>query len=317
MKGHATQARTGPTDSRISAASVDPRAIRQDHPSPASVTLIVLTLNEQLNLPHCLTSVEGLVDKIVVVDSGSGDGTQEVAARFGASVIEHPFENQASQFNWALEHLRIDTEWVLRLDADEYLMPELRDEIRATLPRLPRVVTGLFMKRRMVFQGRWVRHGGLYPKWLLRLFRTGMACSEFREMDEHLVVTEGETRRLRHDFVDHNRKDLSFWVRKHESYAAREAKMLRSRERGDLEPSGHPGKLLGDPRERTRWRKSQLYDRIPLFVRAFGYFIYRYVVRLGFLDGRPGLVYHVLQGFWYRFYVDAKLWEMRRGATES
>lgn len=275
-----------------------------------SLTLVVLTYNEEDNLPYCLESVEGLAEDLFVVDSGSEDGTVEVARDHGDEVVKHPFENQAQQFNWALDHLPIGTDWVLRLDADEYLLPELRREIRETLPSAPPEVTGFYMKRRVIFQGRWIRHGGYYPTWLLRLFRRGRGRSEMLEMDEHLVVTGGETRRLEHDFVDHNRKGLSFWLHKHEGFAEREARELLRRERGDT-PDRATGRLDGDPPERTRWLKHHVYARLPPLLRAFLYFLYRYVFRFGFLDGKEGLVFHTLQAFWYRFYVDAKLMEMR------
>lgn len=275
-----------------------------------SLTLVVLTYNEESNLPQCLESVGGLVTQMYVVDSGSEDATVAVARDHGAEVVQHPFENQAQQFNWALDNLPINSRWVLRLDADEYLLPELRDEIRRTLPDAPDEVSGFYMKRRVVFQGRWIRHGGYYPTWLMRLFRRGRARSERVEMDEHLVVTEGETRRLEHDFVDHNRKGLSFWLRKHDDFAEREARELLRRERGEASERGRC-RLDGDPPERTRWLKHHVYARLPLFVRAMLYFVYRYFFRLGFVDGKEGLVFHTLQAFWYRFYVDAMLLEMR------
>jgi glycosyltransferase involved in cell wall biosynthesis len=281
-----------------------------------SLSLIVLTLNEEVNLTHCLNSIEGLAEEIFVVDSGSEDATQQIAREHGARVVEHAFENQAQQFNWALESLPIETDWILRLDADEYLLPELREEIRTVLPGLPPQVTGLYMKRRVIFQGRWIRHGGYYPTWLLRLFRRGKGRSELLEMDEHLVVTEGETRCLKHDFVDHNRKGLSFWSRKHVEFAEREARVLLKRQWPQSGGIGSEGRLAGTPPERTRWLKYNVYLGAPPFLRAFLYFVYRYVLRLGFLDGREGLIFHVLQGFWYRFYVDAKLWEMRRAVKE-
>jgi glycosyltransferase involved in cell wall biosynthesis len=283
-----------------------------------SLTLIVLTYNEEVNLPHCLESVSSLVEGVFVVDSGSEDATPAIARAHGARVVEHPFENQAQQFNWALDNLPIETEWVLRLDADEYLLPDLRREISDTLPRLPQSVAGLYMRRRTVFQGRWIRHGGYYPTWLLRLFRTGMGRCEMREMDEHIVVTGGETRRLENDFVDHNRKGLSFWTRKHDDYAGREARVLVRAERDDGSVgAGVEGRLDGTPPERNRWLKRNVYARLPPFLRAFLYFIHRYVVRLGFLDGKEGLIFHVLQGFWYRFYVDARLHEMKHGAEDE
>jgi len=273
-----------------------------------SISLVVLTYNEEPNLDHCLQSVQGLVQEIFIVDSGSTDHTTSIARRYTDRIVFHEFQNQASQFNWAIDNLPISGDWVLRLDADELLLPELRDEIARVLPTLPEDVTGLYMKRRVHFKGRWIRHGGYYPIWLLRLFRRGKARSEQVEMDEHIVVLEGETRRLRNDFVDENHKDLAFWTAKHEAFAGREARVLmRQRARtktGDTDARPPRGR-----QEMRRWLKTNVYARAPLFLRAFAYFIYRYFFRLGFLDGVEGLVFHVLQGFWYRFYVDAKIWE--------
>jgi glycosyltransferase involved in cell wall biosynthesis len=273
----------------------------------ADLAVVILTRDEELNLPHCLRSVEGLASQVFVVDSGSQDATVSIAREFGAQVFEHPFENQAQQFNWALDHLPIGAAWILRLDADEYLLPELRNEIETVLSSTDSDVTGFVIKRRVVFQGRWIRHGGYYPTWLLRLFRTGCGRSEDLEMDEHIVLSHGRCRRLAGDFVDHNRKGLRFWATKHTGFAEREARVL----------GGEAGKSrLREPEmsrqaARRRWMKNRMYRRMPLLLRPFIYFAYRYFIRLGFLDGREGLVFHVLQGFCYRFYVDATMLELR------
>ena len=243
---------------------------------------------------------------IFVVDSGSTDKTIDIASSFTDQVIYHPFTNQAEQFNWALDNLPIETEWVFRLDADEFLTPDLIEEIRTVLPRTPGNVTGLIMKRRVYFKGRWIKHGGYYPIWLLRLFRYGKAQSEQLEMDEHIVLLEGETQRLKNDFVDNNHKDLTFWTLKHENYAAREARSLLK-----LVGDENKGDLGGEQSMRKRWLKGNVYARSPLFLRALLYFLFRYFVLLGFLDGVEGLIFHTLQGFWYRFYVDAKIWEIQ------
>lgn len=277
-----------------------------------SLTTLVLTYNEEVNLPYCLESVEDLTCDIVVVDSGSDDATTEIAKQFTDRVYEHPFENQAQQVNWALDELPFNTDWLLWLAADEYLLPDLREEVRHTLPQLPDRVTGLYIKRRVYFKDRWIRHGGYYPTWLLRFLRTGKGRCEQREMDEHLVVLEGETRKLQHDFVDHNRKDLAFWTVKHERYADREARSILRRSDDEVEAS-----LTGSKPERKRWLKKNVYLRLPLFLRAVLYFLYRFFLRFGFLDGREGRVFHVLQGFWYRFYVDAKLMEMKRDGAST
>jgi hypothetical protein len=170
------------------------------------------------------------------------------------------------------------------------------------------------MKRRMIFLNRWIRHGCYYPIWLLRLFKRGCARSELTEMDEHLVLANGKATRLEHDFVDHNRKGLSDWLRKHEAYASRQARVLATRS-GAAETDGVKPSLFGDQVRRKRWLKHNLYGKCPLFVRPVLYFVYRYFIRLGFLDGRQGLIFHFLHAGWYMFYVDAKIWEMRQQAS--
>lgn len=277
---------------------------------PPSLDLIVLTYNEEVNLEYCLQSVQGLARNIFVVDSGSTDRTVEIARQYDAHVVSHPFINQAQQFNWALDNLPIQSDWVLRLDADEYLLPELRDEIASTIPHLPTNVSGLQFKWRMIFLDRWIRHGGYYPMWLLRLFRQGKGRCESVEMDEHIVLLEGTSRCLQHDLIHHNRKQLSDWTLKHEHYASRQARVLL-RFLNNAQPDGVQPKLLGSQVERKRWLKSKLYGRAPLFTRAFLYFIYRYFFRSGFLDGLPGMIYHVLHAGWYFFYIDAKIYESR------
>lgn len=281
---------------------------------PASnLDLLVLTYNEEPNLDHCLRSAQGLVQNIFVVDSGSTDRTTNIAQKYHGHVVVHQFTNQAEQFNWALDNLPIQSEWILRLDADEYLLPKLREEISHVLPKIPDVITGLYMKRRMIFLGKWIRHGGYYPIWLLRLFRHGKARSEQVEMDEQIVLIEGKSSRLKNDFVDHNRKGLSAWTFKHEAYASRQAKALHRLKKGRNQEGIRPN-LFGNSVERKRWLKRNLYGRTPLFCRAFLYFGYRYFLRFGFLDGVQGLVFHFLHACWYFFYVDAKIYEKRLGS---
>ena len=256
-----------------------------------SLAVIILTYNEEFNIGNCLKSVVGLTNNIFIVDSYSTDRTLEIAKKYKAEVIQHPFENQAQQFNWALDNLDIKNEWILRLDADEYITEDLKKEILEKLENgIPDNINGFYIKRRAYFMGRWIRHGGYYPAWILRLFRKGKAKSEERAMDEHIVLLEGESGKLKNDFIDDNKKGLGKWVEKHNNYAQREADDVL---RGDIG--------LGE--------KRKLYYKLPIFCRAFIYFVYRYFIRLGFLDGKEGLIFHFLQGFWYRFLVDAKIYE--------
>jgi len=273
------------------------------------LTVIIMTKNEEKNIEKCLASFRGMVKRFVVVDSYSTDRTVELAKKLGAEVYEHPFTDHASQINWGLSNTEITTEWVMRMDADEELTPELAQEIQERLGTLPADVSGIWLRRRVYFMGRWIRHGGVYPTLELRLFRRGRAVCEQRLMDEHMVVTQGRAITFSRDFIDNNTKELSWWIQKHNWYSDREvADHLQKRQARD---SVRP-KLFGGQAQRRRWLKEAVYYRTPLMRRAHWYFIYRYFLRGGFLDGKEGLMFHFLQGYWYRFLVDAKIYEAEK-----
>lgn len=275
------------------------------------VSIIILTYNEEQNIRNCLESVKVLSDQIFIVDSYSTDKTLEIAREYTDNIYQHPFEDQARQFNWALDNLPLKTEWIMRLDADERLTSELCNEIVKKLSDMPEVITGLYMKRRVYFMGRWMKHGGYYPTWLLRMFRRNKATCEQKNMDEHIVILDGKTDKFTNDIIDENNKGLSFWIEKHNKFAEREMmEIVCSRE--VIEGQTIIPKLMGDPVQRKRWFKKNLYLKLPLLLRSFFYYIYRYFIKFGFLDGKEGLIFHFLQGFWYRFLVDAKIYEMRK-----
>jgi glycosyltransferase involved in cell wall biosynthesis len=270
------------------------------------IAAIVLSKNEEAHLPACLESLEGVAGEVFVVDSGSTDRTLEMAQRYGAQVLTHPFTNQAVQLNWALGNINSSADWILRIDADERLSEELRRDIAERLPCVGNEVTGLLVPRRVHFLGRWIRHGDSYPVWLLRLWRKGSGRVEETWMDEHVVLSEGRVLRLDGDLIHEIPKSLSEWTRKHDWYAMRECKdILAAAREGDARLAGGQARL-------KRVLRTRLYLRLPLFYRAFLYWFYRYFLRLGFLDGKEGLIYHFLQAFWYRFLVDAKLYELRK-----
>ena len=156
----------------------------------ADLTIIILTKNEEQNLEKCIASFKGVAQRMVIIDSYSTDKTVELAKSLGAEVYEHQFENHAAQFNWALDNIDLQTEWVMKVDADEEFTPELADEIDEKLDNLPAKVNGIILRRRVYFMGKWLRHGGKYPELLLRIFRVGHGMSEMKLMDEHLIVTE-------------------------------------------------------------------------------------------------------------------------------
>jgi len=275
------------------------------------VLAIVLTYNEALHLPRCLKSLEGVVDRVLVVDSFSNDETEEVARSHGAEFLQNPFVNQALQFNWGLTHVSGNPDWILRIDADEYLTPALAEEVRARLPGLGLDIDGVTFARRMTFQGRLIRFGGVFPVRVVRLFRFGRGECENRWMDEHIRV-EGKTLDFDGELVDDNLNSLTWWTDKHNRYASREAVEMLSARYGFAAQEVGSGYSSGTQASFKRSLKQHVYVKLPGGIRALLYFFYRYVVRLGFLDGRAGFAFHVLQGFWYRYLVDAKVDEVER-----
>lgn len=280
-----------------------------------SLTVIILTLNEALHIARAIRSVESVADHILVVDSGSSDTTTEIARGLGAQVLVHPFVTQAKQFNWALTQLAEDTDWILRLDADEIVSPELAESIAQLLPQQGPEIAGASVLRRMAFLGRPVRWGGVFPVRIVRILRHGRGQSEDRWMDEH-VLLNGKAVELSGELLDDNLNSLGWWIEKHNRYAAREVVELLDadhkflgRTEGCVTPEGPAGV--------KRWVKDSIYARMPGGIRAFVYFLYRYVFRLGFLDGKEGTAFHVLQGFWYRYLVDIKLHEVKTYMKEN
>lgn len=273
------------------------------------LTIIVLTRDEEKNLPHLLESIQDLQASMWVVDSGSTDATIRIAEQWGCQTVFHEWTNHAKQLNWALETLPVGTPWVARMDADERFTPELVNELKETLPVLPKDVAGLLVKRRVYFMGKWIRFGGYYPTWLLRFWRNGQGLCEDRAMDEHMIISGGTPVQLRNDIIDENHKGLTFWIDKHNHYATREMQDILACEVKDIPESPE---ILSGQAANKRWLKQNIYVRSPLFLRAVLYWVYRYLFLAGFLDGAPGFIFHFLQAAWYRFLVDAKIYELRR-----
>jgi hypothetical protein len=218
------------------------------------------------------------------------------------------------QLNWALDSTGIRSEWIMRLDADEIVTRELADELDRTLRSVSDTVGGMTVNRRIHFMGRWIRHGDVYPTRTLRVWRNGRRCCENRWMDEHIVV-DGDIVHVNVDIADINLNNITSWVTKHNLYASREAidLLLMEEAIAHRETTGH---AMSEQASTKRWIKQNTYARLPLGLRALAYFTYRYVIRLGFLDGWPGLVFHSFQGLWYRFLVDVKVYELRRLMSE-
>ncbi len=276
------------------------------------LSVIILTYNEELHIRRCIENVLPIAKDIFIVDSFSTDRTLEIAKKYlNVHILQNKWENNyAKQFNWGLEHAAITTQWVLRLDADEYLLPELVQELQTKLPLLPDDVTGIIFNRRHIFMGKWMKRG-IYPVKLLRVFRYGKGMCEQRLMDEHIQLTEGYAIEFEHDFCDHNMNNLSWFCHKHVNYAIREAVDLLDIELNLTGVAETDSDKEISPQALAKRMKKHKYAKQPLFWRSFAYFCYRYFLKGACLDGKIGFIWTFLQGWWYRMLVDAKVYEIK------
>lgn len=278
----------------------------------SDLTIIILTKNEEKNLSKCIKSFNGCAKRVVVIDSFSTDNTTELARSMGAEVYMHEFKNHAAQFNWALDNINLNTEWVMKVDADEEFTNELANEIKSKLDSMPKDVNGVILRRRVYFMGKWLRHGGMYPQLLLRIFRVGHGMSENKLMDEHLIVTDGKVMTFKNDFSDNNNKSLEWWIDKHNWYSNKEVLDYQKRIENNHKEIDAYKTSVSMQAKIKRIVKNNGYYSLPKFFRSHLYFIYRYYIRMGFLDGVEGRIYTFLQAYWYRFLVDSKIYECEK-----
>ncbi|HXP84866.1 MAG TPA: glycosyltransferase family 2 protein [Bryobacteraceae bacterium] len=303
--------------------TASPSLRNASQPEPLNITAVVLTFNEESNLEACLQSISGWTQAIYVIDSGSTDRTPEIAAHHGAELMRHEFQSHTEQWQWALAQLPASSTWVLALDADQRITAELRNELtllfRDNSAQLDEV-DGLYINRRQVFRGKWIKHGGYYPKYLMKLFRRDRVTFDSLDLVDHHFYVKGPSRKLRFDLIEQNHKedDISFWIDKHNRYAVRLAEE-ELRRRSHQGPQPVFPSLLGSPDQRSLWLKTA-WSRLPLYIRPVIYFTYRYIFQLGFLDGKTGFIFHVLQAFWFRLLIDINLEQLksarRRSGTE-
>lgn len=271
----------------------------------SDITAIILTKNEEVNIERCIKSISGIVDRIVVVDSGSTDRTVEIAKQLGAEIYTHEFVHYAAQFNWALENTGIATTWVYRIDADECVTEELAEEIlKECLAHQNDDINAFLMKHKLFFLGRYLTHGGAYPFVKITVFKPKYADFEMRAFGEHVVLHSGRCGKFENDCLHYDCKSLNAFVDKHNWYATREVQDYFDRSKA----IGNQAKLYSVA-ENTKKLRDGLYYKLPKFVRAKLYYWYRYYIKLGFLDGTPGRIYAFIQAYMYRYIVDAKIYE--------
>lgn len=269
------------------------------------VTVLILTKNEEVNLPDCLKSIKNFAKRIVVVDSGSTDNTEKIAREYGADFYVHHFENYARQFNWGLDNTDINTKWTFRLDADERLTPALCKELRLLMNEHENDdVNGFSMEASLFFMGREMKHGGPQKRKLM-LFKTGLGRIEDRKMDEHTILSSGIAIDCKGKFLHYDFKDMSFWINKLNWYATREMQDYFEFVNGKKASINANDKEINSIRN----KKFGIYYKFPKFIRCWLMFIYAYIFQLGFLDGKEGFIYHWTYHRFYRTLVDCKIME--------
>ena len=274
----------------------------------ADLTAIILTKNEEKNIEECILSIKSVVKRIVVIDSFSTDATVDLACKLGAEVYEHEFLNYSKQFIYGMEKAQINTKWVLRFDADERLTEDGAEELERLCDENQNTdVNGIILRFRVNFMGKDLRHGGIYPLRKLLVFKYGKGTIENRNMDEHIVLSEGRSVEMKEDCLHHDYKDLTRWIDKHNWYADREV-LDYYQFRQDEED----GKELDRKAKLKRKIKFGIYYKLPLGSRAHLYYWYRYYFKLGFLDGKEGKIFAFMQAYWYRYLVDAKIYEQEK-----
>ena len=276
--------------------------------APADITAIIMTNNEEKHIERCLLSIKDFIKKIVIVDSYSTDNTLSIAKKYNIKVLQHKWVNYAKQFNWGVENANIETEWVFRMDPDEIISETFAKKIDGYLSNLSSKITGVSIIRRLIFLGKEINFGGDFPQKTIRIWRNGKGKCEDTWMDEHIMV-DGDIEYTNLDIIDKNLNNISWWTTKHNKYATTEMiEFFLQKER--------KGKYTNlKLSKRTKIKKDlkfKIYYNFPYGLRAFLFFIYKYIFRLGFLNGWQGFVFHFLQGFWYRFLVDIKIIELKK-----
>lgn len=276
-------------------------------------SFVILTFNEEMHLPRLLESVRSLDAPVFILDSGSTDNTIAIANEFGATILEHPFENHPKQWDYAFKNFKIQTPWVIGLDADQKVTPELSKYLTDFRDKDYEGINGIYFNRKNFFKGRWLKHGGYYPFYQLKMFRYGIGYSDLSENMDHRFVVPGNTTIWKDGhLLEENLKEnnIAFWIQKHNRYsdlvAREEVERMKLMRTQTVSP-----RFWGSPDERRAWLK-QLWWKLPRYLRPWLYFTYRMIFQLGILDGRTGVIFHFLQGFWFRLIIDVKIDEILR-----
>ena len=272
------------------------------------LSVIILAGNEEIHMKRCLDRITPYAKEVFVIDCYSTDRTVDIAQGYeNVTILQNKWVNYATQFNWALQNAPIKTEWVLKLDADEYLEPALIERMQKELPMISDDISAISIRLKHMFLGKFIK-GGTGKKYMTRIFRKGRAVSENRQMDEHMELTFGKLVVWEEAFYDDNLNNLKWWTNKHNGHAIREAADLLDIEYNltNNEKNGLEGQAASQRSMKHR------YAKMPLFWRAFIYFFIRYFLKGGMFEGKEGFLWCFLQGWWYRTLVDALIFEIKQ-----
>ena len=275
-----------------------------------SLCIIILTFNEEINIRKCLESIKNFADEIIIIDSFSNDKTKSICENYKVKFVQNKFINQAKQFNWALSNVEIKSKWIMRLDADEEVTENLAREIKININSESKN-NGFYICRKLIWCGKWIKYGGIYPLWLARIFKKGTAVYEERT-EEHLLI-DGKTGKIKGDLLENNLKNkIEYFTIKHLETAKGEVREIFDK---SFDKNITSDKTLNKIRIR-RFFKINFFNKTPLFLRSLFYFIYRYIFRLGFLDGKEGFTFHFFQAFWYRMFIDMLVDEKKKNENK-
>ena len=272
---------------------------------PLDLTFIILTYNEEKHIERCLHSIKSLAKKIIIIDSYSNDKTIEISNKFDVIIYQNKFINQAKQLNWALENVNIPTQWIFRIDADEFLSDKSIELIAENFNTYSLKVNGFTLNRNLIFLNKLIKYGGLFPHTTTRIWKKNSGKCENSWMDEQVIV-DGETKLINADLIDHNIKSLKWHINKHKKYAVREAieYFLKLKQ---IKKNNYEHKYVS----KKKMLKLKYYYKSPIFLRCIFLFLYVYVFRLGFLDRWQGLFFHVLHSLWFRLLVDLNILKIK------
>ena len=281
------------------------------------LTVIILTFNEEIHIERAILNAQKISKKIIVIDSGSNDRTISIAKKYEIKLVNKSFTTFSDKLNWCIKELEITTPWVIRLDADEYFSNNFLSNFENLIKKYDTNLSAVYVNRELCFMSKPIKFGGYYPNYSIRIWRNRTVLCETRYLDEHIILKEGYSVYSNLKIIDNPLYPLSKWIQKHNNYASLEAKTYLETIYQNHENIEINENLFGKSIERKKWLKNNFYYKLPIFSRSFIYFFYRYILRLGFLDGIHGFIFHILHSFWYRYLIDSIIYENKNQNIEN